>query len=226
MVFATIMSLAQFYSNTKYTNCEKGFVMKIKDILESTDGPKQGMNILKTMNRDTFDLLKDLNQWNKEREQVKRDKLNALQRKINARKRMKNIFIWVGNWPVDVQVLEEWLESKNDNIPLNYSITHGWGLPRKNNPTYKLILDDPEYKTIILDIWKSAANKYRGIENVKGGPLSSSALSDRITMLGRKHRISLHVDKTGKKLSPYIRHPEQGLPNVWTQHSDVRQKID
>lgn len=198
--------------------------MKIKDILESSDGPKQGTSILKTMDRDTFDLLKDLNQWNKEREQAKRDKINAKSRKYQANKRKKNIFIWVGHWPVDVQVLEEWLETKDDNIPLNYAKNHGWGLPKKNDPTYQSIIEDPEYANLILDIWRAALNKYRHGDSPKNTELSHSQIEYKLSILGRKYRIAMHVDRKGLKLSPHIRHPELRLPQAYTLGAELRAK--
>lgn len=196
--------------------------MRITDLFESPDGPKQGTSITKTMNRSTFDLLKDLNQWQKEREDVQRDVSNLKNREYNKKRRQKNSFIWVGRWAVDVQTLEEWLETKDDNIVLNYAISNGWGLPTKNNPTYKLILDDPEYKEIILDIWKSAKYKYKHGKGPKNSILVPDEIENRLSILGRKHRISLHVDKHGRKLSPYIKHPESRLPQKYTHWSTFR----
>lgn len=207
--------------------------MRIKDLLnESADGPKQGSGIIKTMDAPTFSTLVDLNKWKDELKQI-RSTLNAEKRREwRERMRKSNSMIRVGSWYIDVMPLEEWLKTQDDTIPVEYARARNWGMSaNKDAKTLRdRINQDPRWKDIVLDIWREAARRYSG-EDISyelgigpGSPMSPYSvvgLVRRFDLVARKHRLDLHVDPKGRRLSPHLPHPEARLPLTWGSGNEV-----
>lgn len=201
--------------------------MRIQELFESAgDGPKQGSTILKTMDASTFNTLATLNKWQQELKQIQNKSNTAKAKERRDRLRKSNYVITVGRWHIEVEPLEKWIETQDHQIPQEVAIARNWGLPRSSSAKTlrDKIIQDPQWKEIVLDIWRAAARKYYGQDSNDDlgtgsgdgmSPYTAMGMERRFNLVGRKYRIELHVDQTGRRFSPSIVHPEINLPTEW-----------
>lgn len=180
----------------------------------------------------THGLLLDLDRWKREREVAARDRAEKRARERDVVQGKRNDLIHLSMCGINLSVpeLDRWAEDRDDDRMFALSMKAQWGAPKLPQGVLDELFGDPDYRTVCMAIWREglliANGKRRTRTDIHGHQTLAlgvdSALNNMLHAVVRRYRIKHHLDRSGKRLSPSMRHPEINLSTSILEHGHER----
>ena len=180
----------------------------------------------------THALLVELEQWRVLREAAAKRRAGERSRERGRSERKRNdvIHLSMCNITLSVPEMDAWMEDRDDDRMFALSMKARWGAPKLPPGVLSELFSDPDYRTVCMAIWREGAFRANGRQRTRidvhgwQTPLlgADSALLNMLNAVVRRYRIKHHLDRSGLRLSPSVRHPEICLSTNILEHGHER----